>query len=320
MNVVGFDVSKDSLFGTRLDRSGQVKERYQLANTKMALRPTLAGLRSKYRYLLVASEATAEYHRPLAELCLELDIPFRLLNPLTTKQFTRATVRKKKTDKTDAEVIARLAFQGEGTVVTTSTFGETKPMARTGARLSQTARRLKLMRQHVATVLPDEAGLLAELDGCQERLLAASATFRATARSRVSPNLSVLLQSIPGIGPETATLLVAELGDITRFTDAKAVVAYIGLDPRVKQSGTGLKHNTKLTKRGSPYMRQALYMAAASAERCDPELKATYVKKRAEGKRYKEATIVVARRLVTRIYAVWKRGTAYRPHPVEEVA
>lgn len=73
------------------------------------------------------------------------------------------------------------------------------------------------------------------------------------------------------MGPETATLLIAELGDSARFKDAKAVVAYIGLDPRVRQSGTSLQRNTKLTKRGSPYMRQALYMAAASAERCDPE-------------------------------------------------
>jgi transposase len=125
---------------------------------------------------------------------------------------------------------------------------------------------------------------------------------------------SILLQSIPGIGPETAALLIAELGDITRFKDAQAVVAYIGLDPRVKQSGTSLRRNTRLTKRGSPYMRQALYMAAASAERCDAELKATYDKKRAEGKRYKEATIVVARKLVARVYAVWKRGTPYRAH------
>jgi transposase len=112
MNVVGFDVGKDSLFAARLDRSGQVKERYELENTKPVIEPVLRSLRAKYRYLLVASEATAEYHRPLAELCLGLGIPFRLINPLTTKQFTRATVRKKKTDKTDAEIVARLAFQG----------------------------------------------------------------------------------------------------------------------------------------------------------------------------------------------------------------
>lgn len=160
MQVVGFDVGKASLFGARLDRSGTVKDRYELQNNRQAIESLLQKLRTRYRYLLIASEATAEYRSSLAEACLDLGIPFRLINPITTKQFTRATVRKKKTDKTDAEVIAHLALQGESTVVTRSTFSETKPMARTGSRLAQTARRLKLIRQHVETVLPEERLLL----------------------------------------------------------------------------------------------------------------------------------------------------------------
>jgi len=279
----------------------------------MAVLPVLQAFQQRYKHLVVASEATAEYHRTVAMLCLELGITFRLLNPITTKQFTRATVRKKKTDKTDAEVIAHLARQGEGSLVTRSTFNETKPMVRTGARLAQAARRVRLMQQHMVAVLPNEPQLAWELHSCEERLLAAAATFRGTARGRVPSDLSVLLQSIPGIGPETAALLIAELGDISRFPHAQAVTAYTGLDPRVRQSGLSLHRNTKLTKRGSPYLRQVLYMAAASAERHDRELKATYDKKRAEGKSYKEATIVVARRLIARVYAVWKRGTPYVP-------
>ena len=311
MVVVGFDVGKDSVFGARLDRSGVVKEHWELANTKAALLPVLRGLRSKYKHLLIASEATSEYHRPIAELCLDLNIPFSLINPITTKQFTRATVRKKKTDKTDAEVVARLAAQGQGTLVTKDTFNDIKPMLRTAIRLVQMSRSLTLMQYHLVTVLPKQDVLLQQLASCQEQLEVAVATFRAAARQQVNPNLSKLLQTVPGIGPQIAALLIAELGDITRFKDAKAVIAYTGLDPRVKQSGKLLKRNTKLTKRGSPYLRRGLYLAAAAAERHDPELKATYDKKRAEGKRYKQATIVVARRITTRVYAVWKRGTPY---------
>jgi len=314
MVVVGFDVGKDSLFAARLDRSGVVKEHWELANTAAALLPLLRSLRRKYKHLLVASEATAEYHRPLAQLCLTLNIPFSLLNPITTKQFTRATVRKKKTDKTDAEVIARVAMQGQGTLVAKDTFNDIKPMLRTSVKLIQMSRMLTLMQYHVADVLSSEPALLQQLATCQEALDVAAATFRATARQQVNPRLSKLLQTVPGVGPQTAALLIAELGDITRFKNANAVVAYMGLDPRVKQSGTSLKRNTHLTKRGSPYLRRALYLAAAAAQRHDPELKATYDKKRAEGKRYREATIVVARRVISRVYAVWIRGTAYRPY------
>ena len=98
MTVVGFDVGKDMLYGARLNRSGVVKEHYELANTPDAVAVLLDELRVHHKRLLVASEATAEYHRPLALACLRLNIPFRLLNPITTKQFTRATVRKRKTD------------------------------------------------------------------------------------------------------------------------------------------------------------------------------------------------------------------------------
>jgi transposase len=137
-------------------------------------------------------------------------------------------------------------------------------------------------------------------------------TFRASARRQVNPQLSTLLQSVPGIGPKVATVLIAELGDITRFKDTKAVIAYTGHDPKVKQSSNTLRRNTK---RGSPYLRRALFLAAA-AERHDPELRATYDRKRGEGKRYRPATIVVARKVMNRVYTVWKRGTPYVPHPI----
>jgi transposase len=312
MVVVGFDVGKSSIFGARLDRSGQIKEHWELENTPAALLPLLRSLRRRYKHLVIAAEATNEYHRPVAQLCLTLNIPFRLLNPITTKQFTRATVRKKKTDKTDAEVIARVAAQGQGTLVTEDTFNDIKPMLRTAIRLVQMSRALTLLQYHLVTVLPREDTLLQALASSQEQLEVAAATFRATARAQVNPKLSKLLQSVPGVGTQTAALLVAEIGDINKFKNAKAVIAYIGFDPRVKQSGALLKQNTHLTKRGSPYLRRALYLAAAAAERHDLELKATYDKKRAEGKRYREATIVVARRVITRVYAVWKRGTLYQ--------
>jgi len=202
-------------------------------------------------------------------------------------------------------------MQSQGTLVTKDTFNDIKPMLRTSVKLIQMSR----MQYYVADVPANDPALLQQLATCQEALDVAAATFRATARQHVNPSLSKLLQTVPGIGPQTAALLIAELGDITRFKDANAVVAYMGFDPRVKQSGTSLKRNTHPTKRGSPCLRRALYLAAAAAQRHDPDIQAAYDKKRAEGKRYREATIVIARRVITRVYAVWKRGTAYRPSP-----
>ena len=62
--------------------------------------------------------------------------------------------------------------------------------------------------------------------------------------------------SIPGVGTTIATTLISEIGSIIRFPSGDCLIAFTGLDPRVKQSGIGLHHNTHLTKRGSPYLRR----------------------------------------------------------------
>lgn len=119
--------------------------------------------------------------------------------------------------------------------------------------------------------------------------------------------------SIPGIGKIIAATFIAEIENIQRFDNQKALVAYAGLDPKVRQSGYTLKRNTRLTKRGSPYLRRTAYLAASVAQRYDVELKEYYEKKRGEGKRYKEATVANARHILNRVYAVWQRGDPYIP-------
>lgn len=312
MVVLGFDVGKDILYGARIDRSSKLKEHYVLDNTVAAIEPLLKQLRVRYKHLVVASEATAEYHRPLAQTCLRLGVPFRLLNPITTKQYVKATVRKRKTDKTDAEVVARVALQGEGTLVTFETFNRAKPMLRTSMKLTRMRQMLQLMQQHLVDILPEDVMLHKQLSLCQKQLEIAIKVCRQRAQQLTDKELERLLCTIPGIGTTTTATLIAEIGDIDRFKGPKALVAYAGLDPKVRQSGYTLQRNTRLTKRGSPYLRRSLYIAASIAQRWNPDMQHTFDKKRAEGKRYKEATIVVARRLLRCVYAVWRTKTPYQ--------
>jgi transposase len=122
MTIIGFDISKNELVGVRINKTSHLQESYAIENTRSAITDFLDALTERSHKILVASEATAEYHRTLALECLTRNIPFRLLNPITTKQFTHATVRKKKTDLSDALVIAKRALQGEGTLLTEESF------------------------------------------------------------------------------------------------------------------------------------------------------------------------------------------------------
>jgi transposase len=121
------------------------------------------------------------------------------------------------------------------------------------------------------------------------------------------------LQTIPGIGPFVASCLIGEIQDMVRFKKAKQLIAYVGLDPRVRQSGHSLNSTGHLTKRGSPHARRAIFIAANVARRFDPSCKAYYDKKRAEGKSYTVATCAVARKLLLIVRAVWLSGGAYDP-------
>jgi transposase len=117
------------------------------------------------------------------------------------------------------------------------------------------------------------------------------------------------LESIPGIGFKLAFAIWTEIGDIKKFDGYKKMVAFAGLDPRIRQSGHCLNNQGKLTKRGSPHLRRALFVAASLARRYDPELKLYYEKKRSEGKKYTVAVCAVNRKLVSMIYAFWNRVT-----------
>jgi len=311
MTTVGFDVSKDSLAVACLNRSGQLMHSDICPNTAAEIASYLQALRNRYSHLTLVAEATGEYHRVLALTSLELGLVLKLLNPIMTKQFTRATVRGKKTDPSDAVIIARLALQGEGVQVTAGMFTKAKPFTRTAANLIRAKQRVVAMAKHVRAVMPEETAAVAQLLDCASSLEQTAICFRAQATQTLDSHQLKLLCSIPGVGPTIAATIVSEVGDVERFKTAKALVAYAGLDPRVRQSGTTLSHNTSLTKRGTPYLRRDLFIAASVAKRWDPDLRAYYEKKRGEGRTYTEAIIAVSRKLLYRVYAVWKRNGAY---------
>lgn len=105
MTIIAFDVGKHELVGARMRKNGTVAERYTIENTPDAINEFLDLLEKKTKRIIVGSEATAEYHLNLARCCIARTIPFKLFNPIITKQFTRATIRKRKTDTDDAEII-----------------------------------------------------------------------------------------------------------------------------------------------------------------------------------------------------------------------
>ena len=121
------------------------------------------------------------------------------------------------------------------------------------------------------------------------------------------------LHTIPGIGIIGAATILAEIGDISRFKNSSALVAFAGIDPTIRQSGEFNSTHNHMSKRGSPYLRHAIFLAATTCSFHNSPLNAYYKKKRDQGKHHLTATGAVARNLTTVIYAVLRDSKPYEP-------
>ena len=119
------------------------------------------------------------------------------------------------------------------------------------------------------------------------------------------------IATIPGIGTQTAAVIMAEVGDFSAFSSPDKILAYAGMSPSTYQSGQLTGSHAHMEKRGSKYLRTALFNAAERVCHWEPAFKAYLAKKRAEGKHYYVAISHAVRKLVRLIYAMMKRGQPY---------
>lgn len=124
-------------------------------------------------------------------------------------------------------------------------------------------------------------------------------------------SINSVIETVPGIGSTNGATILGEIGDIHKFSNPKKLVAYAGIDASVSQSGQFDATHNVMSKRGSPYLRKALFQAALVASRSDPVLKAFYDKKRSEGKHHLTAVGAVSRKLCYIIHAILIKNEPY---------
>lgn len=148
--------------------------------------------------------------------------------------------------------------------------------------------------------------LLEQIDLLQEQVAQLD-----VALAELMDQIPQYITSIPGIGLATGAAILGEIGDVHRFESVDKLVAYAGIDPTVYQTGQFKASEAHMSKRGSPYLRHALWLAATVAVRYDPDLQAFYEAKRKEGKHHGTVIGAVCRKLLARIYVVLKEQRPY---------
>lgn len=120
-----------------------------------------------------------------------------------------------------------------------------------------------------------------------------------------------LLQSIPGIGTVTSKNFMVEVSSVDKFNSVKQLCAFIGIDPSVRQSGTSVNYRGKISKRGNANLRRTIWQMAIGTIRTCAKFNDYFTKKREEGKKFKQAVIAVANKLLKTIFILLKNKTKF---------
>ena len=312
MTFIGIDVSKATLDVAALLTTGEVL-REQFANTSQGHLELLGWLEG-YSNCRVAVEATASYHQRLTSCLQEHEVYVSVLNPAQVSYFAKSQHRRNKTDKADALWLAVYAKERQP-AASLMLNGAKQGLAREIGTLSKDITRLK-NRLEAAEAGHTHAKVIASL----KRRVAAlerekkdlEAELEQETKDSQAQELELLL-SIPGVGVRTACLLLAELGDVGRFADARKLVAFAGLTPTQFESGTSVLRRSSISRLGSNHLRRILYMPCLSAVRFDPIIKGFFERLVARGKHKKAALVACMAKLLKIVYGVLSHQKPFDP-------
>lgn len=388
MLFVGIDVAKSKHDCCIIDSNGVIiTDSLRIANSKEGFETLcftiLSALGSEnFSNIKIGLESTGHYSTNITNYLYSKGFQVTILNPLATNLFRKAsTLRKTKTDKTDAKVIATMLFTDESKSYSPVSyqFQELKSLTRHRYRMIGYRSKLKMsITRLIDIIFPELPSLVwsihqsssyslllecpsaTEIAQCHLTKLSnllskaskgkygkdkaldlktlATNSIGATNRSLafelqqtirliqsvqteineldkqiklVVKELNSPLITIPGISYTLAAIILAEIGDIERFSTPAKLLAFAGMEPSTYQSGKYTASRTPMVKRGSIYLRWAVMQAARLVAMRDKTFSNYLTKKRSEGKHFNVAQSHVGKKLLRVIFYLMKNNTAF---------
>lgn len=310
--TVGIDVSK-AKFDIALLRDGKFLNKV-FANTPAGHAQLLKWLEGKAverDSCHLCMEATSSYYEALALFVHDAGWTVSVVNPLQIKHFAQAQLARQKTDRADARVIAQFCLAHQPAPWQAPAI-EVRELQRLIARLEaiQGMRVQEQNRLHEAKGASRESvqRVLHSLDvemQALEQLIDEHIDQHPKLREQRR-----LLQTIPAVGPRLSSYFIAWL-PLERLNEARQAAAFVGLSPRLHESGRSVRGKAVLCKLGHGRLRRALYMPALSASRCNPAAQALAARLRAGGKSGKLIIGAIMRKLVHWMFGVLKSARPF---------
>ena len=313
--ILGIDVSKAKFDVALLSED---RMRHRVFDNDDSGFDALAGWLTKVEAgsLHACMEATGGYGDDLALFLHAQGLRVSIVNPARIKAFGQSEGVRTKTDKVDAGVIARFcrAHQPEPWTPPTPRMRELRALVRRCAALKEMRIKELQRRAHGSASALVRVSIEQSICRLDDEIAAISnAIAGLIADDDHLSRCQRLLLSIPGIGQQSAAILLAEVPDFRAFGHNKQITAFAGLSPQEHTSGSSVHGKTRISKTGNPRLRAALYMCALSARRTNPTLKAFGDRLKDAGKPPKVVLIAVARKLLVIAYGVMKTQRIFQP-------
>ncbi len=307
-NFFGIDISKDVF-----DVMDNKDQHFQFQNS-------IKGFRAFKKILSVDSicvmEATGYYHLKLAYYLLENNIKVSIVNPLSIKRFIQMKLSKIKTDKADAKMI-RLYAQNNTIKLWEGKSKNQKETLQIAGLLDVYTKQATALKNklHGEKTLGTPSQLVVkslkrslkmikkEKDLLEQKLLELV--------KEDNQQLLTNLESIPGLGRKTATMLIVFTDGFKRFDSAAALCSYCGITPIIRKSGTSVNSRPRISKMGNQKIRNLLFMCSFSASKRNKACNDIYNRITNKGKSKKLALIAVSNKLLKQAFAIAKSGIPY---------
>jgi len=317
MWVLGIDVSQKELV-VRFQNESQEFREGTFANNSKGFKKLKKWLKpAEMAEIRVCMEATNVYWEEVAEYLHQEGLQVSVVNPMRIKGFAQSQLKRNKTDKVDARVIAKFCEVNPDLALWTPPSPQQKKLralvrhreALVKTRTQQ-SNRLKTVRQTEVT-----ASLQAVIDTLNEQIEQTSEQIKELIDQ--DPDLKQeydLLRTIKGIGQKTAELILAEMYDLASYQSARTAAADAGLTPAQHESGSSVRRKPRLSKVGKTSVRAALFFPALSAMRHNPIVRDLADRLEKRGKHRMVIIGAAMRKLLHLAFGVLKNRTPFDPN------
>ncbi|MDD7912977.1 transposase [Polaribacter ponticola] len=306
--IFGIDISKNVF-----DCYGSIQGHLQFKNDELGFK--------KFRKLLpknslVVMEATGYYHYRFAQFLYKQGICVSVVNPLSIKRFVQMKLAKIKTDKADAKAICNYGLTQEVPFYTALTDVQSECLQLFRLMDNQlkirTATKNKIHGEKVLGIPSPYVYrslkrtlkyLDKELKGIEHKLL-------SLVKKEHQKQLT-LLQSIPGIGLNTALFLIVVTDGFKKFETSSQLCSYAGITPTIRESGSSVRGRARISKVGNRKLRNLLFLCSFSAYKHNKGCAAIFERITNKGKSKKLALIAVSNKLLKQCFSIVKSGIPY---------